>query len=314
MTRAPAVSVIMIFLDAEQFIDEAIDSVMAQTLRDFELLLCDDGSTDASTSIAQRWVSAHRDKVRYLEHPGHVNRGMSATRNLGLAAARGELVAFIDADDVWRPHKLADQVALMEGHPEVGMVCGTVRYWESWTGGEDRLVPTGHVKDRVVWPPETSLALYPLGSATSPCPSDMMLRRDAVRAVGGFEEQFRGVYSLYEDQAFLAKLYLVRPVLFSGSLWLDYRQHPGSISSTVARVGRYDDVRSTFLRWYEGYLNGLPEPPPRAVVRAVRRALRPYRWPLLRTVPSLIRRVGAVGHRALRRLRGATDQPTDAGR
>jgi glycosyltransferase involved in cell wall biosynthesis len=311
MTSDPAVTVIMIFLDAERFMDEAIASVMTQTMPDFELLLCDDGSTDASTSIARRWVSQHPDKVRYLEHPGHLNRGMSATRNLGLQAARGELIAFIDADDVWRPNKLAEQLALMEAHPEVGMVCGTVRYWESWAGGDDRLLPTGHVRNRVVWPPESSLALYPLGSAASPCPSDMMVRRDAVRSVGGFEEQFRG---FYEDQAFLAKLYLVHPVLFADSVWLNYRQHSGSISYTVARNRGYDEARSTFLTWFQGYLNGLPDTPPITVVTAVRRAMRPYRWPVPRTVLPSVRRVSGIGHRALRRLRGARDRWAGAGR
>src|SRR5688500_4029228 len=86
----PLVSITMPFLNAEEFIDEAIASVMAQSTDDFELLLCDDGSTDGSTAIAQRWASQYPTHVRYLEHEGHVNKGMSATRNLGFSAARGE--------------------------------------------------------------------------------------------------------------------------------------------------------------------------------------------------------------------------------
>ncbi|MGY1681936.1 glycosyltransferase family 2 protein [Geodermatophilus sp. SYSU D01176] len=311
--RGPAVSVIMIFLDAAEFMDEAIASVMAQTEPDFELLLCDDGSTDDSTSIALRWAAAHSDRVRYLEHTGHVNRGMSATRNLGLAAARADLVAFIDADDVWRPRKLIEQMAILEVHPEVGMVCGTVRYWGSWSGGEDVLVPTGHVQNRVVRPPETSLRMYPLGSAAAPCPSDLLMRRDAVDAIGGFEEEFTGARQLYEDQAFLSKLYLARPVYFSDSVWLDYRQHPDSCVAWVTRDGRYDEVREYFLTWFEGYLRRLPEPPPRAVQAALARALRPYRRPRVDALLTSPRRLAARGRGVVRRLRSAQEASSTPG-
>jgi glycosyltransferase involved in cell wall biosynthesis len=298
----PTVSVIMIFLDAATYIDEAIASVMAQTRPDFELLLCDDGSTDGSSRIARQWVTHQPAKVQYLEHDGHVNRGMSATRNLGLAAARGEFVAFIDADDVWRPRKLAEQVELMRAHPELGMVCGTVNYWRSWAGGDDVLVPTGHVRNRVVRPPEASLALYPLGTAAAPCPSDLLLRRDVAEEVGRFEEHFTGPRQIYEDQGFLAKLYLARPVYFSDAVWLDYRQHDESCVATVTREGRYHDVRSYFLTWFEGYLSRLPEEPPQELRAALTRALRPYRRPVVHAVLSAPGRLATRGRRATRRL------------
>lgn len=291
---APRVSVIMIFFNAERFMDEAIATVMDQDMRDFELLLCDDGSSDSSTAIAQRWSAEHPERVRYLEHEGHANRGMSATRNLGLRAARGDLIAFIDADDAWAPTKLTDQVRLMDAMPDVGMVCGAVRYWWSWDGGEDVVVPTGHRQDTVVHPPETTLELYPLGTAAAPCPSDMMVRRSAVEEVGLFEEHFTGFRQAYEDQGFLAKLYLARPVYFSNSVWLDYRQHAESIGATVGREGAYDEVRSYFLTWFSTYLSHRPETPP-AVRAAVARALRPYRRPRLHAALALPSRLAQRG-------------------
>jgi glycosyltransferase involved in cell wall biosynthesis len=110
ISDTPVVSIITIFLDEERFIGEAVESVSAQTYRDWELLLLDDGSTDGSTEIARRFTEQHPGWIRYLDHPGHANRGMSATRNLGLAHARGPFLAFLDADDVWLPSKLAEQV------------------------------------------------------------------------------------------------------------------------------------------------------------------------------------------------------------
>ncbi len=306
----PRVSVIMPVYNGEAFLDEAIDSVLAQSVDDLQVLLCDDGSTDRSVAIAHRWASRYPDTVATLQHPGHANRGAAPTRNLGLRAARGDYVAFIDADDVWRPGKLVEQMAIMHEHPELGMVCGTVCYWGSWSGGEDVLVPTGHVQNRVVRPPETSLRMYPLGSAAAPCPSDLLMRRDAVEAIGGFEDQFTGARQLYEDQAFLSKLYLARPVYFSDSVWLDYRQHRDSCVAWVTRDGRYEEVREYFLTWFEDYLRQLPEPPPRAVEAALARALRPYRRPKLDAVLAVPRRLAVEGRGVVRRLRSA--QGTEA--
>src|SRR6187431_518610 len=81
MRRKPLVTVIIVFLNAEKFIDEAIASVFAQSYSPWELLLVDDGSTDRSTAIARRYAQRHPNKVRYLEHSGHRNRGISASQN-----------------------------------------------------------------------------------------------------------------------------------------------------------------------------------------------------------------------------------------
>ena len=103
MSSKPLVSGIIIFLNAEKFIEEAIDSVFAQTYDNWELLLVDDGSTDRSTKIAQQYAQHYLAKVRYLEHENHQNLGMSATRNLGIRNVKGKYIAFLDADDVWLP-------------------------------------------------------------------------------------------------------------------------------------------------------------------------------------------------------------------
>jgi glycosyltransferase involved in cell wall biosynthesis/peptidoglycan/xylan/chitin deacetylase (PgdA/CDA1 family) len=252
--KNPRVSAISIFHNAEDFLADAVESVLRQSFGDFELLLVDDGSTDSSTAIAKAY--AERDpRIRYLEHSGHSNRGMSATRNLGVSTARGEFVAFIDADDRWRTSKLAEQVELLDRLPEVDAVGGAVNYWKSHSGGEDRIVPTGHVRDRPISPGEATLALYPLGKADAPSMSDLMFRRAAILKVGGSEEAFTGAY---EDQAFLAKFYLNSTLYFTDSLWSDYRLHPASCMAELSRTGRYDDARRNFLDWFERYLDGSP--------------------------------------------------------
>ena len=134
MPDRPRVSAVVIFLNEERFLGEAIASVRSQSLDGWELLLVDDGSTDASAALAREAAASEPERIRYLEHPGHANRGMSASRNLGLAATRGEFVAFLDADDVWLPERLERAVALLDAHPEAEMVYGRTQYWRSWSG------------------------------------------------------------------------------------------------------------------------------------------------------------------------------------
>ena len=108
------VSIIVPIYNAERFLAEAIDSVLAQTYTDWELLLIDDGSTDRSTEIAQQYAASNPERIHFLEHSGRRNFGVCSSRNLGIGRSRGEYIALLDADDVWLPSKLAEQIALMK--------------------------------------------------------------------------------------------------------------------------------------------------------------------------------------------------------
>jgi glycosyltransferase involved in cell wall biosynthesis len=283
MTDTPLVSCIMIFLNAESFIQDAIQSIFAQTHPNWELLLVDDGSTDRSTAIARQYADRHPDKVRYLEHDGHQNRGMSASRNLGIANARGAYIAFLDSDDIWLPNKLQAQVAMLEAHPEAGMVYGPTLYWYSWTNKrEDRERDfegdIGVEPDSLVQPPGLLRQTLQNSGATMPGICSMVARRAAVEGVGGFETSFRG---LYEDQAFLMKMFLKYPIFVSDACLDRYRQHPDSCCSKAVVTGEYDasrphPARRTFLNWLSGYLSSQRVQDPE-ISQALRNALRPYR-------------------------------------
>ena len=111
------VSCIVPVFNGERYLAETLDSVLQQTYPSLEILICDDGSTDGSADIA----AAYGDRVRYLWQP---KAGATAARNLGLAGAQGEFVAFLDADDLWHPEKLVCQVTLFDASPELD-VCVT---------------------------------------------------------------------------------------------------------------------------------------------------------------------------------------------
>ncbi len=249
----PTVSVVIIFRDPGAFLFEAIESVQGQTLTSWELLLVDDGSIDGSSELARAIAAEAPDRVRYLEHVGHANRGMSASRNLGITHARGDFIAFLDADDELVPTALEEEVAILEAHQRVGMVYGPLEYWYGWTGRaedeeRDFVHPVGVDTDRIYEPPDL-IALFIQNIAFAP--SGMLLRRELVLEVGGFEESFR---DLYEDQVFAAKICRTTPVYISSRCWYRYRQHPNSCCLTAERDGRLDASRAPFLRWLQGYL------------------------------------------------------------
>lgn len=188
---AVKVSVVMIFLDAERFIEEAIASVFAQTYPCWELLLVDDGSRDGSTAIARRYAARHPERVRYLEHPGHANRGTGPSHDLGLASARGVYVTFLDADDVYLPERLARHVAVLDARPEVDVVQSRHLVWFSWDDqarpiDADYLSPSIQIFNEVIEPP---VCLFPMlaSDALAPPAWSLTLRRATALAVGGFK-------------------------------------------------------------------------------------------------------------------------------
>jgi glycosyltransferase involved in cell wall biosynthesis/SAM-dependent methyltransferase len=257
-TKTPAdlVSVVMIFLNEKNFLQDAIRSVLAQTHENWELLLVDDGSNDGSSEIARSVAAEFPTKVQYLKHAGHQNLGMSASRNLGVRHAKGSYVAFLDADDVWLPRKLEQQLAILNAHPDADIVCGAVQWWYSWTGRtedvqRDFVIRLNAPRNTLIQPPQLLLPLLQRETVTS---TVSMIRREAITRVGGFEERFHG---LYEDQAFFAKLCSKSVAYIANDCWYRWRKHSDSSCITAVSRGEYRAARLKFLLWLETYLSSL---------------------------------------------------------
>jgi glycosyltransferase involved in cell wall biosynthesis len=257
-TSQPAVSVITPFLNPGVFLAEAIQSVFAQTHCDWELLLVDDGTTDGATDVARGYAARHPDRVFYLEHAGHRNRGTPASRNLGIKRARGNYIAFLDADDVWMPEKLSEQLASLETHPNVAMTYGPGINWHSWNGESSEEVQdypqnVGVSGNTVIVPP-CLLEIFMESDDVVPSPSGILVRRSSAVSVGGFVERFRGRQQVYEDQSFYVKLAMRENVLITDRPCFLYRQHPGSCCAQVVRSNDYNKLRIDYLRWLSNYL------------------------------------------------------------
>jgi glycosyltransferase involved in cell wall biosynthesis len=180
------VSVIIPVWNAESTIAEAIDSVLSQTFRDFELIVVDDGSTDRTPDI----LASYGDRIKTLRR---ANSGPAAARNAAVAAASGEYLAFIDSDDRWMPEMLARTAAILDADPGCAMAYCNLAMIDS--KGES--LGTSLIRGDCAHAPsmeEILARMWPI------MPSGALIRRSAFERCGGFREEFR--HAGYED-AFL---------------------------------------------------------------------------------------------------------------
>jgi glycosyltransferase involved in cell wall biosynthesis len=141
----PRVSITIPTFNCARFLGRAIDSALAQTYGDYEIVVVDDGSTDDTREVLARFG----DKIRYVYQ---ANGGLSSARNLALSHAAGEFVAYLDADDLWYPHRLETQVAFLDAHEECGFVHSDVTIIDEadrvihrrFNAENGREVPEGH--------------------------------------------------------------------------------------------------------------------------------------------------------------------------
>ncbi len=293
------VSIITPFYNSERFLAETVESVLAQTYPHWELLLVDDGSTDASSAIAREYAARRPGQIHYVAQLGG-NRGMDAARNLGERHAQGQILAFLDSDDVWLPDKLSERLAIFDQHPEVGFAYGHSEYWVDWDAERKtdtpNSIPLLSPADRVYLPPELLVGSYPLGPWGAPCPSSFVVRRSAFQLVGGFEEAFHpGTFQLYEDEAFFAKLALTVPIYVSSTCCERYRCGEDTGWIRALNTSTDEAARRFYYRWLRGYLKREKIVDMR-VWAALRRSEWSYRLPFPAAFSNFVRR-------AVRRLR-----------
>ena len=200
------------------------------------------------------------------------------TAEVGLWTAIGYVA---NALGIWLSGHLAGQVALLERHPEVGLVYGPTEEWYGWTGrledsARDHVSPLRIPTGQPLFPPGP-IAAFVRREAPSPCTCSVLARRSVVDATGGFEASFRG---MYDDQVFYAKACLAAPVLAAAECSSRYRRRPDSLYSWAKTTDQHRFDRLKFLRWLDRYLmeqgGGSAE-----LVRAVRRELWTARHPRL---------------------------------
>jgi glycosyltransferase involved in cell wall biosynthesis len=213
----PRVSVIIPTYNRGYIIAEALASAFAQTYPDFELVVVDDGSTDNTEEVVKRF---DRPSLRYLriDH----NQGIGAALNHGVDASRGELISLLDSDDLWKPEKLASDVAFLDKHPDVDVLFSDLEKHDGQRHVRSFMREETSLKDKLAQGP------YPEGLVLSPRfayllllqevpikPTTLTLRSDFVRRIGGFNETWpsSGDWEFLMRAAKVARFgYVDRPV------------------------------------------------------------------------------------------------------
>ena len=241
----PLVSVIIPSYNQSQFLSYAIESVLAQTVQDVEIIVIDDGSTDNSPDISREYATRYSEKIKYFEHPHHKNRGLGATRNLGIRHAEGKYIAFLDSDDLWSPVKLERQIRILDAYPEVGFVyCSltvidkqgqpTSERYGRQTMGEGIAEQLNQAFDSIVG---DSLFIG-LGST-------VIARKHTIFQVGLFAED---VKYCYEDSILAGKIAYFYPIYWVAQPLAQYRVHDSSVTMENIHKQRWKKVRFRVIR------------------------------------------------------------------
>ena len=232
----PLVSVVMTVYNGEKYLAEAIESILAQTFIDFELIIVDDGSRDRSAGIIRDYQSRD-DRIRLLalEH----NAGMMAARNHGVKAAQGEFITGMDSDDVSLPDRLEKQVAFLLANPEVGAV------------GTGALMTDENLNPYHAYGLSERHARIAYDLILGPCVvgATVMTRQAIANACGGYDESWMRVADIELISRLITRTRLAN---LTENLYL-YRQHDSQQGSTPQAMKFWDDLmaRLLFRLWGE---------------------------------------------------------------
>jgi glycosyltransferase involved in cell wall biosynthesis len=239
----PAISVAMSVYDGERFLALAIESVLAQTFTDFEFLILNDGSRDASASIIDHYA-AQDSRIRAIHRE---NRGLVASLNQMLGEAKAPLVARMDCDDICLPERFERQIEFMAAHPEYGVV-GTWSADIDEEGNPFGLSGIDHPTDHAKF--LTSIQQ----SGPLLCHPSVMMRRDLVRSVGGYHAAFKHC----EDYDLWLRLASVTQLCSIPDRLVRYRHWSNQVSTKFAYTQQIGAAVSYFA-WCERQA-GLPDP------------------------------------------------------
>jgi len=255
------VSVVIPTFNRAHLIAQTLDSLLAQTYANFEAIVVDDGSIDDTRAV----VCAYSDpRIQYFQKE---NGGLSSARNFGLERARGELIAFLDSDDLWLPWKLAAQLEIFRRLPEIGMICSDMSTFETLgTILDERHLRTYYAAHRRVDITKICECRGTLGDLTSDVPEALrsaayyegdifrqmyignlvhpptaIVRRSRLQRTGGFEPAVTGGGA--EDYHFYFKITEQGPIAFIDAPTILYRVHQAQMSATGRLVESRADLR-----------------------------------------------------------------------
>ena len=215
----PLISVVVPAYNAECTLSETIESILAQTIDAFEVIIVNDGSTDTTETIANSFARSDR-RVRVITTP---NCGVAAARNAGIQAARANYIAPVDADDLWHPEKLARQVAILEARPDVALVYSSRRNIDE----SSFVIKTTPRASLVGWASHRLTAFNAVGNGSA-----IMFRKSDALRIGGYDSRLRNCGAQgCEYFLFQIRLAQIGQISVDGDYLVGYRQRANAMSN-----------------------------------------------------------------------------------
>jgi alpha-1,3-rhamnosyltransferase len=227
METSPLVSVIIPAYNHELYIEEALQSVINQTYKNIQFIIIDDGSTDKTPEIIEKFIKINQDKsIQFIKKQ---NEGVCKTMNMGLSIATGDYIAFLASDDKWIANKLNEQVTFMENNKNIGLVCSDAYFtkfnqdtnlkWSNYKTGMDQYFKKGIQNCKM----HEVLLAKPLLCAVT-----VMLRREIFNEVDYFDEKLPG-----EDTDMWLRVARQYPIGYVDQPLVYYRMHGSNISNNM---------------------------------------------------------------------------------
>lgn len=223
--KPPTISAVISSYNYGHYVCQAVDSVLSQTVAPLEIIVVDDGSTDDT----RERLAAYGNRIHYVHQK---NQGIGRTRNNGMTLARGQYVAFLDADDVWHPQKLEYQSRVLIQNPDA-MLVGTTSYvfGHDDVGSDSRdLAVNGIDVEEVPFERLLETSVF--------CPSSVIAHKNCLLESGGFDTELHGV----EDMCAWWKIAASRRALKLSAPLTGYRTHPGSISTRYLMMIKHQRI------------------------------------------------------------------------
>jgi len=220
----PKVDVIIPAYNAEKYLADALDSVLAQSFEDWRIVLVDDGSTDATAAVVAPYIERLGSRLEFIRQP---NKGVSAARNTAIRSSSGEFLALLDADDIWLPNRLLESIKSFEGRPKIGLTYGF----------NTRIRPDGSVIDvfdRRQKHGEGWIAPYLYKRLVDLPSPTITIRRRCLEEVGVFDETLR----VTEDRDLWLRIAARYQVALVPKVLALYRTSPDSATTDPDRMLR----------------------------------------------------------------------------
>jgi len=235
--NSPLISICIAAYKAEKYLEATLRTVFSQNFNDWELIVTEDGSSDRTEEFVKEFAQKVPQRVIYNRHEH--NRGLPATRNTGIAAATGEWIAFLDADDLWKPDHLSALLSTSQIEDCDMIYAGSVQYDDAtWTKLSTRAPSDQDLIDLPV-------AIYT--GRLSIMSSSVMVKRESIKKFGPFSPEFP---ICNNTEYWLRILSKGGRILYSGTNTCIYRQHSGGLSSkTTASLSESARICERYRNW-----------------------------------------------------------------